>query len=373
MKKLILIRSNQIQGDSRVEKYLRFFSTHFVDYEVLAWDRDNTGLEVERVQFYRRKSGYAVGGIKAALNRLYWFLYVVKMLRQYKKQEIVIHACDVDCAYPASLYKKFFNKHTYIVFDIFDWMSDDVASKSKGMISKSIAYMESVSLKYANKLIVCEEERREQIPEWKKYDIMVLPNIPTADSMTNKIEEKECKFADNKPVFSYVGGLGYARFLDELLTLAEEGYVNLLIAGYGDKHMEERCKRLNKKDNVKYFGKVPYSIGLSIMSHSDLIYAMYCKIIRNHYYAAPNKFYEPMMLGKPLLTTKDIIIGGKVEKLGFGYTIGESYQELVDFVKSIDKEDLKRKGGKAHQLWLQKYSNYTNDFLKNQYLPLLIE
>lgn len=371
MKKIVLIRSNQIQGDSRVEKYLRFFSAQSLDYEVLAWDRDDTGIDLDRVKFYRRNSGYAVGGMTAALNRLYWFLYVIRMLRQYKKQEIVIHACDVDCAYPAALYKKFFNRHAYIVFDVFDWMSDDVASKSKGMISKSIAYMESISLKYSNKLIVCEEERREQIPDYEKYDIMVLPNIPTADSMTKMIDENECKFGDDKPVFSYVGGLGYARFLDELLTLAEEGYVNLLIAGYGDKQMEDRCKKLNERDNVKYFGKVPYSIGLSIMSHSDLIYAMYCKIIRNHYYAAPNKFYEPMMLGKPLLTTKDIIIGEKVEKLGFGYTIGESYQELVDFVKSIDKVDLRRKGEVAHLLWIQKYRNYTYDFLKNQYLPLL--
>lgn len=371
MKKLVLIRSNQIQGDSRVEKYLRFFTSHDVDYEVLAWDRDNAGLEIDRVKYYKRKVGYAVGGLKAAMNRLYWFCYVIKMLRKYGRQEIVIHACDVDCAYPAALYKKFFNKRAYVIFDVFDWMSDDVASKSKGFISKMVTYMESISLRYSDKLIICEEERREQIPVWEKYDILVLPNIPTADIMSKTIDEEECKFEDDKPVLSYVGGLGAARFLDELLTLAEEGHINLLIAGYGDKQKEDRCKKLNERKNVKYFGKVPYSIGLSIMSHSDLIYAMYCKIIRNHYFAAPNKFYEPMMLGKPLLTTKGIIIGEKVEKMGFGYTIEESYQELVDFVKSIKKDELKKKGDVAHQLWQEKYCNYTYDFLKNQYLPLL--
>lgn len=373
MKKVVLIRSNQIQGDSRVEKYLRFFKSQNINYDVLAWDRDDTGAQMDNVKFYRKKVGYVVGGIKAALNRLYWFRYVINMLRLYGKQPIVIHACDLDCAYPAALYKKIFNKHAFLVFDIFDWMSDGTATMQRKIIQKMIAYMENKTLKYSDRLIICEEERRVQIPEYEKYNIMVLPNIPTMDSLSKTIEEDNCSFGDDKPVFSYVGYLGHARFLDELLNLAEEDQINLLIAGYGDKMLEDRCSSLKKKNNVKYFGKVPYSLGLSIMSHSDIIYAMYCNVIRNHYYAAPNKFYEPMMLGKPLLTTKGIIIGDKVEKLGFGYTIGETYEELVTFAKNIDKEDLKRKGEVAYRLWTDKYSTYTYDFMRNQYMPFLNE
>lgn len=371
MKKVVLVRSNQIQGDSRVEKYLRFFISQSIDYDVIGWDRDNSGIKLDKVKYYRRKVGYVVGGVKAAVNRLFWFVFVIKMLRQYGKQPIVIHACDLDCAYPASIYKKLFNHRAFIIFDVFDWMSHSMSDNPRKIIKQSISYMESVALKYSDKLIICEEERRVQIPDWEKYSILVLPNIPTADIMTEKSNEIDCSFDDDKPVFSYVGYFGHARFLDELLNLADEDYINLLIAGYGDKQLENKCWKLNEKKNVKYYGKVPYSEGLSIMSKSDVIYAMYCNVLKNHYYAAPNKFYEPMMLGKPLLTTKGIIIGDKVIKLGFGYTIGETYQELVEFVKNIDMEDLKRRGNVAHQLWIEKYSTYTNDFMKKQYLPLL--
>lgn len=369
MKKLILVRSNQIQSDSRVEKYIKFFDTEGIPYEIIAWDRNATGIELKNVHYYRRKVGYVVGGMKAAFNRLFWFRHVISELRKYDKDSLFIHACDLDTAYPVALYKKFFNRKAYMLFDVFDWMSDDMAGT--GMMRKAIVAMESTSLKYSDKLIICEEERRAQIPHWEKYNIEVLPNIPMAE-IANSNEKDEVRFPNDKLTFSYVGYLGHARFLDELLTLAEEGYVNLLIAGYGDKLLEERCKKLNEqKDNIKYYGRVPYSKGLSIMSKSDLIYAMYCNVVRNHYYAAPNKFYEPMMLGKPLLTTKGIIIGDKVDKMGFGYTIEEDYGKLVSLTLSLTKEDLEQKGKIAHDLWMNKYSTYTRDFLENKYLPLL--
>lgn len=370
IKKVILIRSNQIQGDSRVEKYIKFFEQKEIPYEIIAWDRNATGIELNNVYFYRRKVGYLVGGLKAAFNRLFWFKHVISELRKYKKENLFIHACDLDTAYPVALYKKFFNKKAYILFDVFDWMSDDMAGT--GLMRKAIVAMESTSLKYSNKVVICEEERKAQIPHWEKYDLAVLPNIPMAEIANNNEEVLDEKFPDDKLVFSYVGYLGHARFLDELLTLAEDGYINLLVAGYGDKLLEERCTRLNEqKDNVKYFGRVPYAKGLSIMGKSDLIYAMYCNVVRNHYYAAPNKFYEPMMLGKPLLTTKGIIIGDKVEKMGFGYTVEEDYNKLVALVKGLSKEDLVQKGQIAKDLWKSQYSTYTSNFLNNIYLPLL--
>ena len=331
----------------------------------------DAGIELNNVHYYRRKVGYLVGGVKAAFNRLFWFRHVISELRKFPKENLFIHACDLDTAYPVALYKKFFNKKAYMLFDVFDWMSDDMAGT--GLMRKAIVAMEATSLKYSNKVVICEEERKAQIPHWEKYDLSVLPNIPMPEITNyNDVELEDVKFPEEKLVFSYVGYLGHARFLDELLTLAEEGHINLLVAGYGDQLLENRCQRLNnQKDNVKYYGRVPYAKGLSIMSKSDLIYAMYCNVVRNHYYAAPNKFYEPMMLGKPLLTTKGIIIGDKVEKMGFGYTVEEDYSKMVALVKGMTKEELAKKGRIAKDLWDSKYSTYTSDFLNNTYLSLL--
>lgn len=90
--------------------------------------------------------------------------------------------------------------------------------------------------------------------------------------------------------------------------------------------------------------------------------------LTTHIYAAPNKFYELMALGKPVITTKGIIIGDKVEKMGFGYTIEEDYDELLNLIRSLHRDDISSKGQIASRLWKEKYSNYTYDFLCDNYM-----
>lgn len=373
MKTVIFLRSNQIVGDSRVEKYLTFFKKNGIEYHVYGWDRDDFGAKAENTIFFKKKVGYMVGGIKAAYYRLHWFAFIIKKLLREKSKPRFIHACDLDTAYPAALYKALFNKKCYLLFDAFDWVSADGAVNNSPILKKPVALMEKFALKYTNKLLICEKERTAQVPNCEKYDYDVLPNIPMISNNSDDIYsiDDKCRFKNDKITFSYVGYFGENRFLDELLKLAEENVINLLMAGAGKKELEEKCHKLENRNNFKYFGRVPYSRSLNIMYNSDIIYAMYCKVVNNHYYAAPNKFYEPMALGKALLTTKGIIIGDKVEKLGFGYTSNENYSELKELVQSLTIEDVKRKGEIAKDLWLSTYCNYTQDFLENNYLPLV--
>lgn len=372
MKKVILIRSNQIQSDSRVEKYISFFENNGIHYEIIAWDRNDTGIELQNVRYYRRKVGYVVGGLKAAFNRLFWFKFVIGELRKIEKNDTIIHACDLDCAFPAVLYKIFFNKKVFILFDVFDWMSADIQANSNGIVRKSILWMEAKCLKWCNKLIVCEEERKSQIPEYEKYDISVLPNIPMiAEEETILQKKEEYTFNNDKITLSYVGWFGLGRFLDELLKLVEDGYFNLLIAGYGNKELEEKCSKLQSKGLIKYYGRVDYRTGLNIQYNADMVYAMYCKVTNNHIYAAPNKYYEAMFLGKPLLTTSGIIIGDKVTKLQTGYAVEENINDFINFINSLDRIDMKNRGVNARKLWEQEYVNYTRRFLENEYSKLL--
>ena len=372
MKNVILVRSNQIQSDSRVEKYISFYETHDYQYEIIAWDRNNTGIEMKNVHYYRRKVGYVVGGLKAAFNRIFWFGYVVRELRRYKEKNLFIHACDLDTAFPAVLYKVFFNKNTYILFDVFDWMSADIQASSNGIVRKSILWMEAKCLKWCNKLIVCEEERKTQIPDYEKYDISILPNIPMiADEGTFLQKKDEYKFNNDKITLSYVGWFGLGRFLDELLQLAEDGHFNLLIAGYGNKELEDKCSKLQRQGIIKYFGRVDYRTGLNIQYNADMVYAMYCKVTNNHIYAAPNKYYEAMFLGKPLLTTSGIIIGDKVTKMQTGYAVEENVTDFINLIKSLDMNDMESRGKKARKLWENEYESYTKRFLENEYSKLL--
>ena len=175
-------------------------------------------------------------------------------------------------------------------------------------------FMELVSVKYADYIIICEKERREQIPFKLEKEPLVLPNIPSFQDFSFLSRNKEYRFDNDMFTFAYVGGFIYDRFLNELLKIAEEGRINLLIAGYGDEDLYQKCLSLQRRSNFKYMGKVNYKFGLNIMYNADVIYAMYCKISKNNIFAAPNKYYEAMLLGKPIISTKGTILEKKIIK-----------------------------------------------------------
>lgn len=367
---ILIVRSNSITRDSRVGKYIQFLKKNSMDYFLLGWDRNHEKIKIDHGILYDKKAGYNVGGMKAVWFRLLWMYFVVKNL--VKEKPDLIHACDLDATFPAVMYKLFFNKKVKIIFDIFDWYSATLANQSR-YILYVFKLLEYISVKYSDYLFVCEEERLQQIPYDIESRVFILPNIPTGiDEQEIKYVDEQCAFNENKVTLSYVGGLYEERFLSELLDLAENDKINLLIAGYGDKNLEDRCRKLSSKENVKFYGPVDYRYGLHIMYNSDVIYAMYCKTNLNHIYAAPNKYYEAMLLSKPLITTEGTIVGDKVKKNDFGFVINENVTELdnlITYLSSHNKEFI-NKGNKAYILWQECYRDYVEHFLNTTYRKL---
>lgn len=366
---LVLVRSNSIVGDPRVEKYVNFLGSKKKDFCIIGWNRTHDKNISERAIYYDKLTGYSVGGAKAAKDRMFWFLFVIKTLFKLKDVH-VIHACDLDCAFPAVLYKLLGHWKVRVIFDVFDWYSATLAGQP-GWLRTIFRMMEWLTVKCSNDIVICEDERIRQIP----YDVVdvtkVLPNIPSFGNTSFLEVNNPPYFNNGKITLTYVGGFYEGRFLSELLNIAERGICNLLIAGYGDKELEARCEGLNKRDNIIYFGKVTYCQGLNIMNSADVIYAMYCKTNPNHIYAAPNKYYEAMLLGKPIISTKGTIVGEKIENLGIGYAIEESTEELILLIKSFSSDSLNLCGGKAKELWEKRYKDYVQQFMENEYTKMI--
>ncbi len=94
---------------------------------------------------------------------------------------------------------------------------------------------------------------------------------------------------------------------------------------------------------------------------------MYCTTNPNHIFAAPNKYYEAMLLGKPIITTKGTIVGNKVLNYDIGFVIDETIESFKNLLDSLNNEIISQKGIKAKALWDKKFSKYTQDFLNSTY------
>ncbi len=364
-----LLRCNSILADSRVLKYIAFYKESNLEYRIIGWDRSGEGVKIDNAILYEKKSGYRVGGFKAAYYRAMWMWFIIVTLSKEKKVE-KIHACDLDTVFPAIIYKLIFNHKAVVIFDVFDWFSDNLGDQN-AIIRAVFKFMEKVSVNNSDYILICEPERREQIPYKLKTEPLVLPNIPSFNEFSFLSENDEYKFDNDLFTFAYVGSFIYDRFLMELLQMTEEGRINLLIAGYGDQDLYQKCLSLQGCPNFKYLGKVEYKKSLNIMYNADIIYAMYCKMSRNNVFAAPNKYYEAMLLGKPIISTKGTILEKKITHNKIGYVIEENVDELRDLIGSLNKEDIEGYGKNARDLWDKKYKDYVSEFLKVEYYEMV--
>lgn len=363
---VVLIRCNDIVSDPRAMKYVRFFQEKGIDHQLIGWNRDGLKTNCSNAIMWQKKAGYNVGGLKAVRNRLGWMLFVIKQLFKLGRKDVVLHGCDLDCAFPAAVYK-IFNRKAKLIFDIFDWFSATLYDQ-KSYILKAFKVIEHFTVKRSDKIILCEPERIEQIPFHIDTSLIsIFPNIPFFEDTSFLKKDSEKCFSNNLMTISYVGGFSKDRCLFEIVKIAEEGIINLAIAGYGDKDLEERLKNISECSTIKYYGKVSYQDGLNISYNSDIMYAMYSKVNPNNIYAAPNKYYESMFLGKPLLTTKGTIVEKKVLKYQTGFVSEERKEDIMSTLSHITKDKIEMLGKKASSLWLEYYKDYTINWLTNEY------
>lgn len=366
--KIILFRANNI-FDSRVQKYVNHYIRNGIEHTIVGWDRNCEGLQRDNYSFYHYKAGVNVGGLQAIKNHIKWMKFVFSTLKKCI-DVTTIHACDLNSAFPAAVYKKWFKKDVRLIFDSCDWFSASLGSNK--VLRYLFIQMERFTCKVADELIICEPERKDLISFPLKKEPLILPNIPEIDrSVLNTNNSSKYQFDNNWPIVAYFGRISKDRFHKELLTLTQSMKFNLLIAGFGTKEIEEFCKSCSNQGNVKFFGRVDMKTGLEMSMAADLIYAMYCKTNKNNVYAAPNKFYEALFLGKPIITTKGIILEKKVVSNNIGYVIEEDIDELKTLLQQLSIEDIKEKGSNATVLWERQYSTYIANFFKTTYSQIL--
>ena len=365
--KVILFRSNNI-FDSRVNKYHNFYERVGLNYTIVGWDRVGKGWRKEHYDFFQYRAGEDVGGLKAIRNHFKWMLFVYRYLKQHK-DVTTIHACDLNSAFPAAVFKALQKPDVTLIFDACDWFSANFAHKK--LLCFCFGLMERFTCKKADELIICEPERIEQVQFKLRKEPLVMPNIPEIDPAVITEVQDRYKFNNDNPTLAYLGGFSDNRFLLEILTLAETEQFNLLIAGYGNKEVVDKCNALKDRVNVRYFGRVSMEEGLNMENAADIIYAMYCKTNPNNVYAAPNKYYEALLLGKPLITTKGTIVEKKVEENNIGWAVEEDIEELKTLIAQLKKEDIMEKGKNAQNLWNIRFKGYLVDFFNKTYAKII--
>ena len=108
------------------------------------------------------------------------------------------------------------------------------------------------------------------------------------------------------------------------------------------------------------------------MKNSHLIAAMYHLTSPLHKYAAPNKYYESLMLEVPMITTENTLVGSKTKRYDTGFVLDETIESLEKLLisETLQKE-ITCKKEKCHIVWNDVYKNYYEQFMESQYLTMI--
>ena len=361
MKRVILLRSNPVNPDPPVEKAALALLKAGYHVQIIGWDRDAdygmkkdllqlSDYEVEVIRF-GIKAQFS-GGIKKNLFPLCLFLKRLQSwLIKNRKAYDMIHAFDFDTGFVASRYAKMFNKK--FVYHILDYY---VASHGlrKTVLEKPICKLENSIINGADATIICTEKRKEQIAGSVPKRLIVIHNTPSAAQL-KEYDHKTKQTGRIKIV--YVGILEPSRLLREIAAaVAGNNDLEFHVAGFGtlEAFFTEQSQIY---DNIYYYGRLTYDHTLSLENECDMMLAIYDPAIDNHRFAAPNKFYESLMLGKPVIMARGTGMSEVVAENGIGELIEFSKEGFIDGVNRLigRKEEWPLIGNKMKEIYWNRY------------------
>lgn len=357
-KKIAYLRSTSIINDSRASKEIDSYKKYGNDVMVFGWNRQNIEIPESNDDyiFYNKQSKYG-NGMKNIFKLLGFEIWLYRKLKKMHNRYDTIHACDFDTAYVGYKIAKKYNKK--LVYDVYDYYVD---CHNLSFLKNIVEKKDIKILDNADDVIICTEQRRKQIQKSNPKKVFVIHNTPEIEQM-----EYQNKFNPNKIKVCYVGILQDDRLIKEICEeISKCNNIELHIGGFGK--YEEYIKELSEHhSNIFFYGQMKYKDVLKLENKCDILFATYNPEIPNNQYSAPNKVYEAMCLGKPIIVCKNTGVDELVKKENIGYVIKYDAKEFIKVLKKITKEDYKKMSEKGYKLYSEKYNwnKMFDDYMKN--------
>ena len=309
--RLVFCRSNPISPDPRVEKEARTLAQAGYQVSLLGWDRTAAlpqnelldGIPCLRLPI---RAEYAAG-MHNLPDLLRWQWGLLNWLISHRQEYDLIHACDFDTVLPALLCQRLFGKR--VIYDIFDFYADHLRA-TPTWIKTAIRNTDLRAIGRAEAVILADESRWEQIHGSNPRLSAVIYNTP--EDIYPSPENSAPESAADSPELSsdhlqiaYIGLLQIERGLLELLAVLRRHPEWVLdLAGFGGDE-GSLLEAAQEMPNVHWHGRLLYPRAIQLSAAADILIATYDPAIRNHRYSSPNKVFEAMLLGKPIIVAQD--------------------------------------------------------------------
>ncbi len=360
---VIILVSNSCLTDSRIFNESRTLIDAGYNVLVLAWDREGNlestetvdGVEVVRLRTPLPPK-FGIGKIPwHLLHLILWQLKAYrKILALHKRKPVNIVHCQYFHALPvtAALKCKLGIQVIYDTRDIYEYL---LHANGLKWVAPLFSRLEKFLVKQVDSLITVSEPTRCYFNKITDKPVTVIMNCKKLSDIEYKVQHKNNVFS-----LIYIGILHPVRHLDMLLNAVTDlPGVRCIISGIGDPdYIDELKAKITKINNVSFIGMIPFVEVLPMTQESDAVFCLVDPFILNTSMTMPNKIFEAMICGKPIIGTKGTFSGEFIQRENIGLAIEFNETALREaIVKLRDNPELcEQIGGNALKAAHSKYN-----------------
>jgi len=351
--KILMFVTNPFTSDPRVYNEARALVKADFRVTVIAWDRDKQnppsqtwdGIEIIRLRtrLLPQKHNFS-SPLWVAPNMLLWQQQAFHQALKLHKEEPfdAIHCHDMDTLnIGVRLKKKLGLPLIYDAHEIYGYM---MHRHFPHPIANLFLWWEKRLLPKVDRIINVGEAQKQYFTSITNKPIPLIRNCKPLQSL-------EYQPPDNHGDFTllYIGGLAYQRGVMMLVHAAKDmAGVRCLIGGIGQQsYVAELEKECSKTSNVTFLGKVPFEEVIPMTKKVDCIFCMFDPTDLNNITGAPNKLFEAMVCGRPIICTKGTYSGEVTEQEKVGLSVEYTEAALKDaIIKLRDNPELREALGR---------------------------
>jgi len=310
------------------------------------------GIPVERLRLRCREIS------KSIFMKPFTYLELLIRLASRCGKADILHCNDLDLLPLGVFIKRFINRKAALVYDAHEYETEKTGQSKAAR--PFLRIIEGRCVRRADAVLtvsgpIAEAYARSYaIPE--PALVLNCPPFYRGDEKRNDIFRNKFNIPKKTRIYLYQGGLSPGRGIEVLLEVFREmkGERAVVFLGYGP--LQDIIKEsAESSERIFFHEAVGSDILLNYTSAADAGFSFVENVSLSYYYSLPNKLFEYIMAGIPVVASNLVEMRRIVEKYGIGtISSGESAEDVIramDKLEEMDSDSLRKNLMKASSLY----------------------
>jgi glycosyltransferase involved in cell wall biosynthesis len=270
-----------------------------------------------------------------------FFMRPLLKARQYD----IIHCHDLDTL-PIGIFMKLLNPQVKVIYDAHEHETE--RAHIHGITKKIYRLVERFFIRFADSTITVSDsianEYRDLYHITKPHLVLNCPPLKKRGNYNHF----RYKFGipQDQIIFLYQGGLMHHRGIEEIINTFKERKEIVVFMGYGI--LEDMIKEAAQNHpNIYYHEAVSPEVLLEYTASADIGLMLIDNISLSYYYCAPNKFFEYIMAGLPVIISDLYEMKKIISQYDNGLVRHHSLAEVLEQINPSQIERMKQGSIKA--------------------------